>query len=359
MLCELQNVSKLFRPNCSVLNLDQKKVTANSAVILLGILAALVTTPLSHAKVPRSEETSGAISGVVLSQTSNKPVANVIVSVRSDSEGISLSVLTDYSGQFQVDGIPAGKYVVSIEEPGYEALTVNEQLSGPSLKVSLRLIVSKFIPRDKAASTVSVHELSVPNKAQDEFRKGLERLSKNDLPASLNHFLKATHAFADYYEAYYHVGVVQLRLGRRDEALESFQQAVTLSSGHYALAEFGVGYVLFLNGQLTEAEKVLRRGLEVDSNPADGHAILAMVLLSLDRLDEAEKSAHEALLRNPNCATAYLVLSDIYGKHRDYRQQLSGLDSFLKLQPTGPLSERAQHTRDLTLSLLAKSNPRN
>lgn len=359
MLCELREAKKSFRQNCSKSRQARAKLNPKGVVIVLTGAAILAGASQASAKVPLSETPSSAISGVVLSQTSNKPVANVIVSVRSESEGISRSVLTDYAGQFEVDGIPDGKYVVSIEEPGYEPLTVNEQLSGPPLKLSLHLIVSKFIPRERLANTVSVHELKIPYKAAQEFRKGLEHLNKNDLQQSLNHFAKATHVFADFYEAFYHLGVVQLRLGDRDRAMESFQHAINLSGGSYASAQFGMGYVLFLDGQLSEAEKVLRRGLEIDANPPDGHAILAMVLLKLNRLDEAEKSAREALVRNPNFAGAYLVLSDVYGRRRDYRQQLTGLDSFLKLQPSGPLSERAHHARDLTLAMLAKSQPQN
>jgi len=41
-------------------------------------------------------------------------------------------------------------------------------------------------------------------------------------------------------------------------------------------------------------------------------------LLRLNRLDEAEKSAREALLAQPNLAQAYLVLSDAMDRRKEY-----------------------------------------
>jgi tetratricopeptide (TPR) repeat protein len=112
-----------------------------------------------------------------------------------------------------------------------------------------------------------------------------------------------------------------------------------------------------LDNKAGEAESIVRRGLEVDGNSPDGHAILGMVLLRLNRPDEAEKSAREALLRKPDFAEAYLVLSDAYGSRREYREQLQGLDTYLKLEPNGASSERARQAREEALKILSASVP--
>ena len=64
--------------------------------------------------------------------------------------------------------------------------------------------------------------------------------------------------------------------------------------------------------------------------------ILGEALKQLNRLDEAEKSAREALLRNPNYAGTYLVLSDIAELRGDDRADIQNLDIYLRLQPNGP-----------------------
>jgi tetratricopeptide (TPR) repeat protein len=79
--------------------------------------------------------------------------------------------------------------------------------------------------------------------------------------------------------------------------------------------------------------------------------------MQLNRPDEAERSAQEALLRNPNFADAYLVLSNVAAGKRDYRADLQDLDAYLKLRPNGPASERVRQVREAALKILAKSHP--
>jgi tetratricopeptide (TPR) repeat protein len=139
--------------------------------------------------------------------------------------------------------------------------------------------------------------------------------------------------------------------------MQAFQKAIDLSGGRYAWAEIGFGYLLYLEGKSEEAVTIIRRGLELDVRSPDGYLILGMALLRLNRLDEAEKSAREALLRNPNFAPAYLVLSDAYGHRREYRAQLQGLDAYLKLAPNGAESEIVRQARKAVLGMLAKVHP--
>ena len=325
---------------------------------LLSAAVAAVAAPADGQTVS-PDAPSSAIQGKVLTVGNARPVANVIVTVRSEDAGISRSVLTDIEGQFHVKGTPPGKYSVTIEEQGYEPFRAYDQVEATPLMLLIYLVPAKPAPAPPSTNTVSVRELSIPHRAQDEYRKGLLELGKDALTESLNHFLKATHAFAGYYEAFYHAGIVQLRLGHTSEALESFQEAVTLSGGRYARAQYGMGYALYLDNQPLEAEKVLRRGIDSDPKLAEGYEILGMVQVKLNRLDDAEKSAREALVRDADCAGAYLVLSDVYGQRKDYRQQLAGLDNYLRLQPHGPISERIQQAREATLDLLTQNTPPN
>jgi len=312
----------------------------------------------AHAQALLPEKPKGSISGTVYLPGKSGLATQVAVSLKSHESGVYRSVLTDYDGRFQVSGLPRGAYEVSVQEAGYEPLRDNAELDGPALDLELHLIAST--PQgSRNAYTVSVRELKIPGKAQDEFNKGLGSLAKNDWAASLSHFTKAVQVFPGYYEAIYHAGVAETNLGQLEKAMEAFQKSLDLSSGRYARSDFGIGYVLYLQGKAGEAESIIRRGLEMDGNSADGYVILGMTLLRLDRAEEAEKSAREALLRNPNLANAYLVLADACARMRRYREQIEGLDAYLKLAPAGPVSERAQAIRETAMKILAESQPQN
>jgi Tfp pilus assembly protein PilF len=190
-------------------------------------------------------------------------------------------------------------------------------------------------------SIVSVKDFKVPSKAQHEFARGLDRLKKQDAAGSLVSFDKAIQIYPDYYQAYYNVGVAQMRLGHDESARQSFQKAIDLSEGRYIRAVFGYGLVLCREGKPEEAERVVRRGLELDPSIPDGHVVVAIALLKLHRLDEAEKRAQEAL-RLPTVlesSKAYLVLADIHAEGGDYRAQARDLQTYLTLAPDDPNSD--------------------
>ena len=324
-------------------------------LLITGLLMA--RAPVAKAQAHDSETKDGTISGTVLLRASNRPASQVAVKLKSHVAGIFRSVLTDLEGHFEVRSLPPSTYEIMVDEPGYEPAQTSARLDGASSKLVLYLNSPNTMQTERNGYTVSARELKIPGKARREFEKGLGSLAKQDVAGSLSHFTKATEAFPDYYEAYYHVGVAATRLGQRDEAMQAFQKAIDASGGRYALAEFGIGYLVYLEGKPEEAATIIRRGLEVDPNSPDGYLILGMAQLRLNRPDEAERSAREALLRNPNFAHAYLVLSDACGHRHEYRAQLQDLDAYLKLEPNGAESEHVRKAREVVLRILAKSHP--
>jgi tetratricopeptide (TPR) repeat protein len=215
--------------------------------------------------------------------------------------------------------------------------------------------ISNFAPTKKTPS-VSVRELQRPSKARDEFERGLRRLEKRDPAGSLKHFDTAIQISGDYYEVYYHRGVAELQLGKSDEALRSFQRAIDLSDGRYAPAQFGYGLILCRQDKPEEAERIIRQGLETDATIADGHVVLALVLLKLNRGDEAEKSAREALrLNDPHAAKGYLVLADVDAARRDYQAQVRDLNAYLKINRNDAHKAFLQATRDAAKRLAART----
>jgi tetratricopeptide (TPR) repeat protein len=298
------------------------------------------------------------ISGTVLSQGNNRTVSQAALTIKSHEAGIFRSILTDYDGHFEVDGLPPSSYEIKIEEPGFDSLQTREKLEGPSLKLILYLKPAKWGAAPQGKYTVSVRELKIPEKAKDEYQKGMECMGKSDSAGSVNHFAKAIHVFPEFYEALSQLGMAKIHLGSMEEARQAFQTAIDLSKGKFAPAHFGFGYLLFREGKANEAEAILRRGLDVDGSAPEGHVILAMALLALNRLDEAEKSAEEALLRKPGYADAYLVRADVNAKRRNFREQIQNLEAYLKLEPQGMASARAQHAREVALKMLGDGIPR-
>jgi len=319
------------------------------------ILALVARAPMAVAQNSYVGKDDGKISGTVLLEGNNRPATQVAVKLKSHVAGIFRSVLTDFEGHFEVRGLPASTYEIVVEEPGYEPAETTAEFDGSSSKLELHLKACSVSPAQRDRYTVSARELRIPGKARGEYQKGLSSLAKNQLSDSLNHFKKASQAFPEYYEAYYHVGLVETSMGKLEEAGQAFQKAIDVSGGRYAWGEIGLGYLFYLEGRTEEAVSIIRRGVELDGNLPDGHFILGIALLRMNRLDEAEKCAREALLRNPNFARAYLLLADTYGHRHEYLEQLQGLDAYLKLEPHGEESGAVRRAREALLEMMAKN----
>ena len=320
------------------------------------LLGLLVCAPIVHAQIAGFDRQPVEILGTGFGEAGNSPIDGAIVNIRSLAGGPFISVLTDWSGRFQVRGLNPGMYEIVVEEAGYEPTRETLQLlRGPSPPLELYLKASNPSPVRRTEYAVSVRELRIPGKARNAFEKGLERLAKNDPVGSRTQFVRATVVFPDYYEAYYHMGVADLRLGREEDAAQAFQKAIDLSGGHYAWAQFALGLLLCRRGEYAEAETVIRKGLDVDGSPATGHLFLSVALFRLNRLEDAEKSAREALLRKPGFAWAYLVLADVHGRRGEYARQLQDLDAYLKLEPDGPASKQVREVREVVRRIVFRT----
>src|SRR5258708_32898023 len=78
---------------------------------------------------------------------------------------------------------------------------------------------------------VSVRELSIPPKALRAFQKGVELLAKKDAARSVPQFQRAIAEFANFYDAYYKMGVADLNLSRIADAQQTLLQSIELSGG--------------------------------------------------------------------------------------------------------------------------------
>ena len=323
------------------------------------VWAASVSAAAATAQV--SSSGAGSLSGTVFLDGGNRPASQVVVNLRSDAQQIFRSVLTDHEGHFEVAGLPDGAYEIAVEEPGCEPERVSAKVGGALAKVALALHLKSYKPQPSPGNNfaVSVRELKMPGKARDEYQKGLERLAKNDFTESLRHFAKATEVFSGYYEAFYEMGTVEMRLGEIEKAAKSFQKSIDLSDGRFALPVLGMGYTSYLQGKLTEAEAILRRGLELDGNSPDGYFYLGMTLFQMNRPEEAEKNAHEALLRWPSYAPGYILLANVYGRRHEVLEQLQAFEAYLKLSPNGPYAERVREARRVALEIVANAKPAN
>jgi len=171
---------------------------------------------------------------------------------------------------------------------------------------------------------VSARLLSIPPKAHQGFKKGMERLARDDAAGRLPHFQRAVAEFATYYEAYFEIGAAELKLGRITDAETAFRRSIEVSGGRYAYAMFGLGAILDHQGRFAQAEEVIRRGVHLSPSAWNGHYFLGMALFGLNRLDEAEESVLKALRQKPDTVESLRLLADIRYSQEELQRATGG-----------------------------------
>ena len=228
--------------------------------------------------------------------------------------------------------------------------------------ISGLFIACMCMPLQSSAQTqqfnneVSVRELSISAKAVHAYEQGIERLAKKDAAGSLPYFRRAISEYAGYYEAYDRIGTADLILWRVPEAEQAFRKSIEVSGGQFAHPLLALGAILDDRQEFSEAMTVIRKGMDLDPSSWRGHYYMGLALFGLNRLEEAEKSAREAMLRKSDFSRGYLLLADIHRREKDYPSLVSDLDAYLKLVPDGPDSIWAKELRDSAQRVILESS---
>src|SRR5881397_1587470 len=146
--------------------------------------AVIAWTPIASAQVSNFAGVGGEISGTVLLEANKRPASQVAVKLKSHVAGIFRSVLTDLEGHFEVRSLPPSTYEIVVDEPGYEPAQASAQLDGSTSPLVLYLNSPNTAQTERNRYTISARELKIPDKARNEYAKGLGSLVKNDLAGS-------------------------------------------------------------------------------------------------------------------------------------------------------------------------------
>lgn len=311
-------------------------------------LAILLMLVVSTHGVLLAQGNGHVISGYVREEASNGALAAVTLQLLGAGGQIRPAVTSGMDGQFSFMGLPDGEYTVVASKYGYETATVAVSVmrtGTPPLTISLRRSAS--VKLTDLGRPVSAHELSVPERARTAYDRGLKLLEEEKKPAeSLPEFQQAVKSFPSYYEAFTKIGVANYDLGKFAEAEQALKKAIDVSLGKfldplYLLADL-------YNGQrrYSEAESLARQAVALGDSSWNSHFELARALVGLKRGPEAEASALRARELKPDNPPVHLVLANAHLLEHNYQAAIQDFDTYLNLEPNGPLSEAVRQNRE-------------
>lgn len=251
---------------------------------------------------------------------------------------------TDSRGKFLFTSLSLGIYTVRVHQLGYLRSSQQVDLSfTPSGSVDLTLVPDskpESITPSSSANPVNLAGLQEPETktGRAELKKGRGRLFEaNDPAGSLPHFAKLIEAEPKYISGHVYQGIALLRLNRASEAESALRDAVKLDSTNFS-AQFLLGVCLNQENQFAEAAKSLEKALQQDSTSVEGHYELSRSYLALNRWQDAEPHALEAVKLRADFAPVHVVLGNIDLKKGDAKAALAEYERYLTLDPNGPFA---------------------
>jgi tetratricopeptide (TPR) repeat protein len=288
------------------------------------------------------------IDGFVRDDVDAHPIENVRVDLKQSSGIPMTSAFTRSNGDFQFTGLSSGSYIVEVSVADYDTARETVSLYNSSVEgVNISLTRPVKFGESPMEATISAHQLSVPHKAHDEFDKGMLLFyRKSDFRGAIEQFQRAIKDFPTYYEAYGQEGNAYIRLAVMASAEEALRKSVQLSNGQYLDALLDLSGLLSATGRCEEAATFARDAIRVNPSTWRGPFNLAMALEGLKQIDDAEKSATQARDMKPDNPPVYLMLANIHIHQNNFVALSKDLDAYIRLVPSGPLSDQARRTRD-------------
>jgi Tfp pilus assembly protein PilF len=279
-------------------------------------------------------------------QETGKPV---VVELLAAEQAVAVTH-TDSGGNFEINVMRPGLYVVRVNEDGFQEAEYPADLSSGSRYIQIHLVKATSVDREKAKAVsgpavVDLRQLSVPKKALDEYEKALRDIQRAKPQNAIEHLENSLKIAPDFYEARFELGLQYAKTNQPAEAEAEWRRAVEL---HPRVADplLGLGLLYLQTRRFNDAIDVLERAIGL--NPASARAAyyLGCALTETGDLSGAEKMLKQSLALDPDLHPVRLALVNVYLKEARLKEAFQELEAYLQAEPSGSQSQPATQLRN-------------
>lgn len=159
---------------------------------------------------------------------------------------------------------------------------------------------------------------------------------RNDMTAAINGFREALRQDPTLFGAWQDLGLAYIKLGRWNEAIETFSELSKRQPDAVEVAYF-YALSLFNAGRAVDAEREARRALRLDAGTSAAHTLLGIILASRGGADaEAAEALSQAAALDPASFDAHFYLGRVQYALRDYQSAVKALRTAITLNARHP-----------------------
>jgi tetratricopeptide (TPR) repeat protein len=209
------------------------------------------------------------------------------------------------------------------------------------------------VPKDATGGSVSVADLAVPDNAKKEFDVAQKALDAKHFDSGIAHLKKAIELYPNFPQAYATMGAAYLDEKKYKDAQTALEKAVELDP-KAAGAFIELGATLNQLKDYPGAVTALNKGLELNPEVPAGDYELAKAYMAQQQWQSAEPHLRKVIAAEPNMAGAHVMLGNVLLKKGDGPGALNEFQTYLKLDPNGPMANGVREVIPKIEAALAK-----
>jgi tetratricopeptide (TPR) repeat protein len=263
------------------------------------------------------------------------------------SGGPTHDTFTDSRGEFFFEEVPAGGYEIMIRVDGYVPVRQMVEVINtvPVLVQPITLQPVSRNPSLNGSGIVSVQQLLIPEKARQEYSKGLKGAARGKTEDAVKHWKKSIQIFPQYAESYMQLSKVYANRGDFASAIDAAARAIDIRPKSPLPYEF-LGYVYLREKNFPKAKEAFTTAV----NLSDSRWLSQFWLGKLLQEEKNAQGAYPHLLRasqlNPHIPEIQIALYDDLLMLGRAKEALRKLDDFLVQFPGSPLAASLREKRE-------------
>ncbi len=218
--------------------------------------------------------------------------------------------------------------------PGYRSDSVNLSMHRAFDNPNVGTIILHRIG-GVIGTTISYSSLNAPKDAQRAFEKGSDALKKEKQPEAEKQFRKAVELYPKYATAWYELGRIEEGRGQSKEAAENYRKAVD-ADPKYVSPLLTLSNMAARNSDWAQTLDLTDKALQLNGVEfPQAYYYNAIANLNLRHLDDAEKSAREAIKLDGrgNLPKSDQLLAAILMEKQDYPGAAKSMRAYLEAHP--------------------------
>jgi tetratricopeptide (TPR) repeat protein len=286
---------------------------------------------------------------VFVDQMANRAPAGLVILVQGGAGDVEAQLITDSTGKAQCHS-QTGMHRLHISGPGIQDYDGSFEIELSEIRHTENIVLkgksgaSIEVSGGASHGMISAARLKVPDKAQEEFKKGSKAMEQKDWAGAQKSFHAAIALYPEYDVAYNGLGSALAASGNVVEARPAFEKAISLNP-NFAEAERNLARISFTEKKYDEALALLDKSLSSDPLNAWALTSAANAALLTHHYEQAIAYARKVhSIPHAGSAGVHIVAALAFEATQQPFEAIQEYQLYLEEDPQGRDAARAQQS---------------